>query len=157
MYAMSSMPCPSPRALGLFLLLALPFAACGGDDSPTQPPALVLSVSGPIVAFEGSGVDCAAFPVRVGSPSSEGGTLDALEVTALRTGDSTELATNRRPNEDHTFPDTTIPPGGLLEVEGAVCWPPQPAGTGLAVRVTAEPSPRNQRPSVQVPVTGPRD
>jgi hypothetical protein len=145
------------RVLISSLLVALPLLACGGDDSPSRAAAITLSVTGPITATEGSSVDCAVFPVQLTNPGDESGRLDALETTVIRTDDSTELATNRRPNETFVFPESDIPAAGTLEAEAAVCWPPEPAGTGLAVRVRAELSPGGQRPAVQVTVIGPRD
>lgn len=144
-----------PRVFILCLLLA-PLPACDGDG-PSAPAGIAVVPSVPVVAFEGSGVDCALFAVTVRDLGSRGGSLQFLDTTALRTADSAALATNRRPNVDFPFPSTALPPGGDLEVEAGVCWEPQPADTLLEVRVEVEVDPGNRRASAQVPMSGPRD
>jgi hypothetical protein len=140
-------------------LLVLPLLACGGDDSPSAPEGFVLSAPSPVEAVEGSSVDCATFPVTITDVGGEGGDLDYLELTVLRTSDSKALGTNRRPNVDYTFAETYIFPRGTLVAEAGLCWDPVPAGTGLEARVTAGLRLGSQdRPeTLRLPVIGPRD
>jgi hypothetical protein len=145
------------RVVGSSVLwLVFSLLACDGDG-PSEPAGIAVLPAVPVVAFEGSGVDCAVFPVRIRDLGRQGGSLDSLTTRAIRSADGTVLATNRRPNVDFAFPSTALPPGGELEVEAGACWPPQPARTLLEVRIEAEVDPGNRRASTQVPMTGPRD
>lgn len=138
------------------LLAALTLVSCGGD-SPSEPEGFRISAASPVEAFEGSSVDCATVPVTITDVGGEGGSLDYLELTVVRTSDSKALGTNRRPNSDYTFAETSIFPGGTMVADAGLCWPPEPAGTGLEARVTAGFRPGVRPQTLRLPVIGPRD
>lgn len=127
----------------LLLTVALAVPGCGGS-TPTEPeaPSLALllpqSVQARIVACDTCPdpiIVTAEFTVAVQSLDSRGGTVASVETTVVNQSRSVMMVRNVRPNSDFGYPDTSLPPGGRLELAAGAAFSLPPPRDEIVVRV----------------------
>lgn len=82
-----------------------------------------------------TGILVAEFPVTVSDPHGPGGQLQFVETVVFNRSRGLLVATNRRPNVDHTYADRHVPPGASLAVLAGVGFESPPPRDELVIMV----------------------
>ena len=84
----------------------------------------------------------AEFPVTVGDPDGSGGVVEEVRTTAVNRSRGISLGANVRPNSQFSYPTTSVPARGSLQLSAGLVITPPPSSTGRGQRDSLRPAHR---------------